>query len=242
MTVTLEWNEIALRLGMTMVAGLVIGFNRSEHGRPAGMRTTVLVCLAASLSMLLANRLMGLRGKVPDSFVNADVMRLPLGILSGMGFIGAGAILRKDNLIVGITTAATLWFVTVLGICFGAGEIALGTVTLVLGWLILSGLTFFERRMHEDLRGVLLLVVGDDGPTNEQLRERIEKSTCRLLSWGVCVEKDKHRRELSAEIQWRAPFGQTRPPEIVEALMTEAGLSKVRWEPQGISSEFYESK
>jgi putative Mg2+ transporter-C (MgtC) family protein len=231
-----------LRLAMTTVAGLVIGLNRSEHGRPAGVRTTLLVCLAASLSMLLANRLMGLRGKVPDSFVNADVMRLPLGILSGMGFIGAGAILRKDNLVVGITTAATLWFVTVLGLCFGAGEIGLGIVSLALAWVTLSGLKYLERRMSQDLRGTLFLVVGDDGPPDEQLRERIEQSACRLLSWGVCVDKEKHRRELTGEIQWRDAFGQTKPPAIVQTLMGEPAVSQIRWQPQGISSEFYESK
>jgi putative Mg2+ transporter-C (MgtC) family protein len=62
-----------------------------------------------------------------------------LGILSGMGFIGAGAIVRTGSLVRGLTTAATLWFVTVLGLCFGGGQLALGLAVLALGVLVLGG-------------------------------------------------------------------------------------------------------
>ena len=65
-------------------------------------------------------------GKPTDSFVTLDLMRLPLGILTGMGFIGAGAILKKGDIVLGVTTATTLWFVTVLGLCFGGGQWILG--------------------------------------------------------------------------------------------------------------------
>jgi putative Mg2+ transporter-C (MgtC) family protein len=110
----------------TLLAGMVVGINRDEKGRAAGTRTNVLVCLAASLSMIQANLLMHSKGKAADSFVVLDLMRLPLGILSGMGFIGAGAILREGDMVLGVTTAATLWIVTVLGLCFGGDQILLG--------------------------------------------------------------------------------------------------------------------
>ncbi len=125
MSITLTWPEIALRLVCTLLAGAVIGLNRSEHGRAAGIRTAILVCLAACLAMLQVNLLLPLAGRPPDSFVMNDLMRLPLGILSGMGFIGAGAIVRRDNFVVGVTTAATMWYLTVLGLCFGGGQIML---------------------------------------------------------------------------------------------------------------------
>ena len=64
-------------------------------------------------------------GKAPDSFVVLDLMRLPLGILTGVGFIGGGILKRGDS-IQGVTTAATLWFVTVIGLCFGGGQNELG--------------------------------------------------------------------------------------------------------------------
>lgn len=126
MSITLTWPEIALRLLCALVAGGLIGLNRSEHGRAAGIRTAMLVCLAACIAMLQVNLLLPLAGRPSDSFVMNDLMRLPLGILSGMGFIGAGAIVRRDNLVVGVTTAATMWLLTVLGLCFGGGQVGLG--------------------------------------------------------------------------------------------------------------------
>jgi len=108
MPVQLEWADIGLRLACTLAAAFAIGLNRGEHGRPAGLRTTMLVSLAASIAMMLSNSLLGTAGRPEKSFVTFDVMRLPLGILTGMGFIGAGAILRRDNMVLGVTTAATL--------------------------------------------------------------------------------------------------------------------------------------
>jgi hypothetical protein len=83
-----------------------------EHGRAAGLRTSILVTMAACVAMLQVNLLLPLAGRPSDSFIMNDLMRLPLGILSGMGFIGAGAIVRRENFVVGVTTAATLWFLT----------------------------------------------------------------------------------------------------------------------------------
>jgi putative Mg2+ transporter-C (MgtC) family protein len=127
MPLTLTWQEIALRLALSIVAGGLIGLDRGEHGRPAGLRTTLLVCLAAAVAMVQANLLLVTIGKTADSFVTLDLMRLPLGILTGMGFIGGGAILRRDSLVLGVTTAATLWFVTVIGLCFGAARFPSGS-------------------------------------------------------------------------------------------------------------------
>ena len=140
MSSVITGQDIALRLTLAIVAGGLIGLNRGEHGLPAGLRTTLLVCLAACLSMIQANILLASAGKPADSFAVMDVMRLPLGILSGMGFIGGGVILKRDNLVLGVTTAATLWFVTALGLCFGGGQIALGTAASVIGIVVLRSL------------------------------------------------------------------------------------------------------
>ncbi len=89
------WADIAVRLALTMLAGAVIGFNRGARGHAAGVRTTILVGLAASVAMIQANILLSASGKTPQSFAVMDLMRLPLGILTGVEFIGGGAILRK---------------------------------------------------------------------------------------------------------------------------------------------------
>ena len=99
-------SDVALRLLLTMVAGAIIGFNREAKGHAAGLRTTMLVGLAASVAMIQANLLLPVAGKTSASFAEMDIMRLPLGILTGVGFIGAGAILKRDDLVTGMTTAA----------------------------------------------------------------------------------------------------------------------------------------
>jgi uncharacterized membrane protein YhiD involved in acid resistance len=105
-----------------VLAGLLIGYNRRERAKAAGLRTMLLVCLAASVSMIQVNLLMPTNGRPSDSYVTLDLMRLPLGILTGVGFIGGGAILRRGDIVIGVTTAATLWFVTVLGLCASAAD------------------------------------------------------------------------------------------------------------------------
>lgn len=115
------------------MAGSIIGFKRGARGHAAGFRTTILVSLAASVAMIQTNILLSMEGKTPGSFAVMDLMRLPLGILTGVGFIGGGAILKKGDLVTGVTTAATLWLVTVIGLCLGGGQLALGAVTTLLG-------------------------------------------------------------------------------------------------------------
>ena len=66
-----------------------------------------------------------------------DLMRLPLGILTGVGFIGAGTILKRGELVTGVTTAATLWIITVIGLCFGGGQLALGSIATILSFIAL---------------------------------------------------------------------------------------------------------
>jgi putative Mg2+ transporter-C (MgtC) family protein len=176
MPLTLTWQEIALRLALSVVAGTLIGLDRGEHGRPAGLRTTLLVCLAAAVAMIQANLLLATTGKTADSFISLDLMRLPLGILTGMGFIGAGAVLRRDGLVFGVTTAATLWFVTVIGLCFGGGQISLGIAGLVLGLIIVSGLRWVDYRMSQNQRARVRLTTDRDKPTQQEIFGTVQKA------------------------------------------------------------------
>jgi putative Mg2+ transporter-C (MgtC) family protein len=150
MTLTLTWADVALRITLTILAAGAIGFDRDIKGHPAGLRTSLLVALAACLAMLQANWLMNSVGKSSDSFVVLDLMRMPLGILTGVGFIGGGAILKRGDSIQGVTTAATLWFVTVIGLCFGGGQIGLGVAAGLLGLVILRALKMLERKLKQE--------------------------------------------------------------------------------------------
>ena len=222
MTTSLSGQEIALRLALTVLAGALIGFNRSEHGRPAGLRTTLLVCLAASLSMIQANLLLPTAGKPSDSFVTLDLMRLPLGILSGMGFIGGGVILKRQNLVLGITTAATLWFVTVLGLCFGGGQIALGSTALVIGLIVLWVLKGVEAWLPRERQATLVVNVRADGPPDDEIRRMILATHCQIIALAMVYDRLENSRELSWELSWVAR-DRLAPAGICESLGAASG-------------------
>lgn len=94
MPLALTWADVGLRIVLTILAAAAMGYDRDLEGHPAGLRTVILVALAVCLAMLQANWLMNSVGKTSNSFVVLDLMRLPLGILTGVGFIGGGAILN----------------------------------------------------------------------------------------------------------------------------------------------------
>ncbi|AEI38129.1 MAG: MgtC/SapB family protein [Zymomonas mobilis subsp. pomaceae] len=157
MSLYLTWYDIALRLALAMICGIVIGFDRGSRGHAAGLRTIMLVSLAAAVAMIQANMMLSVTGKTAGSFINMDIMRLPLGILTGVGFIGGGAILKRGDLITGVTTAATLWIMTVIGLCFGGGQLLLGIVATILGVVTLWLFRWVEVEMPRRHRAILIL-------------------------------------------------------------------------------------
>ncbi|TXI00157.1 MAG: MgtC/SapB family protein [Rhizobium sp.] len=140
-----SWLDIVIRLVMVVAAGALIGINREIGGHAAGLRTTILVGLAACLSMIQANLLLSTLGKTPQSFSSMDVLRFPLGVLTGVGFIGGGAILKRGDLVTGVTTAATLWIMTAVGLCIGGGQLVVGSAGAVIAFVVLSPFKQLDR-------------------------------------------------------------------------------------------------
>lgn len=232
MRLALTWPEIALRLLCALAAGALIGLNRSEHGRAAGLRTSILVCLAACVAMLQVNLLLPLAGRPSDSFVMNDLMRLPLGILSGMGFIGGGAIVRRDNFVVGVTTAATLWFLTVIGLCFGGGQVVLGLVGAALAFFVLTVLKLVEKRTKEDRHAKLRVVSGTGGPDENEIRDILRNDGFRISSAAFASAGPAGESELTCELHWRARADNTAVPESAYGLADRTGVSRVTWTPR----------
>ncbi len=232
MSTNLEWSDISVRLLCTIVAGALIGFNRGEHGRPAGLRTTMLVALAACLSMIQVSFLLPTAGKSPDSFVNIDPMRLPLGILSGMGFIGAGAIVRRDNFVVGVTTAATMWFVTIIGLCFGGGQIALGAVGSAIGMIVLAGLAKVESRMRQERQGTLSIVVDPSGPSENDIRASLAEADLNISSCAFAYDPEAKSAEFNCYLRWKAAADESKVPDAVHVLARRPGVIRIAWTPQ----------
>jgi len=219
--------DLVVRLLCTLIAGAIIGYNRGEHGKAAGLRTTMLVCLAASISMLLVNLLLPLAGRAPDAFVTTDLMRLPLGILTGVGFIGGGAILRRRDIVTGVTTAATLWFVTVVGLCFGAGQIVLGAVATAVGALVLWGFKWFDVRIQAEFRAQLAVTLADTGPGEDTIRRQIVDGA--LAITATAVEIEAQRRRYLYDVSETRTAADTRVPGVVEALARLPGVVAVSW-------------
>jgi putative Mg2+ transporter-C (MgtC) family protein len=225
----ITWTEVAVRLLLTLVAGAIIGTNRGEHRSPAGLRTTILVCLTASASMILGNLLIGTSGRAPNSFVTMDVMRLPLGILTGMGFIGAGAILHQGSMVLGVTTAATLWFTTLMGFCFGAGEHGLGMSLLGLGVFVLWCLEWVEVRWKRPRQATLIVMISREGPSREEITHAAESNGHKLSASAVSYTEEGE--EAHFDVYWRASQQDTELPNYIAELARRSGVKKLHWTP-----------
>jgi len=222
------WEDLALRLLLTLVAGALIGFNREAGGHTAGLRTNVLVALAACISMIQANLLMDSTGKAHDSFVVFDLMRFPLGILSGMGFIGAGAIIRRGELIKGVTTAATLWFVTVVGLCFGGGQIYIGIAGTLIGTGVLWLVKGVDEHLSREQTARLRIVYGGGLPLESILESDplIAPLKRKLLTERRAVDCPS---QALYELRWQASSRSRPNLGFVQRLLDHDGILAVEW-------------
>ena len=209
-----SWTDIIVRLALAMIAGAVLGFNRGAGGHAAGLRTTILITLAATAAMIQCNILLPLDGKQPGSFAVMDLMRLPLGILTGVGFIGGGAILKKGGSITGVTTAATLWFATVIGLCLGGGQLGLGIVSTALGLFTLWAMEWIDLRIPRE-HSARLVVASEPGSPTPSLedvlgaqgyRARIQRQNRALNA------RDEEEIETHFEVIWRQ--AESAPPRL----------------------------
>ncbi|HSV56184.1 MAG TPA: MgtC/SapB family protein [Magnetospirillaceae bacterium] len=161
----MDWNEIlsgtvvstqvaAARLIASLVAGAAIGLEREVRRQPAGLRTHILICLGATLLMLLSIWM-------PQTFAGSrygDPARLAAQVVSGIGFLGAGAFIKIGNNMKGLTTAASIWVAAAMGLTIGAGLWLPATMTLILVLAVLVFLEPVERRFFPSERLKLLQI------------------------------------------------------------------------------------
>lgn len=212
------WGELAARLALTVLAGALLGFDRGTRGHAAGLRTTILVGLAASVAMIEANVLLPVGGKTPSSFGVMDLARFPLGILTGVGFIGGGVIFHRSDVVTGVTTAATMWVITAIGLCFGAGLLALGTVATALAFATLSGLSWIEARIPRERQAIV--VIESDQATLLQMPNPFAALgyNARLLRQSRAANSAQAQVELCYEVTWKQPELSAAPIDFLDAL------------------------
>jgi putative Mg2+ transporter-C (MgtC) family protein len=230
MSMTLGWGQVLLRLGLAMVAGAIIGINRGRHGRAAGLRTTLVVCTAAALAMVLANYII-----IDSNRINAttawriDPMRLPLGVLSGIGFIGAGVILRRKTLIRGVTTAATIWYVTVLGLCFGAGYLLLGIIAAGIACVALFLLPWPESRISQDRYGRVVVVTRPEGISEEELRRKLIAAGLQVTGLAIRHQVSEKLKRICIDVEYQERQMFELPPQLLSDLAHRPGVVAVSW-------------
>lgn len=153
-----DLETIALHLFGAVLAGGIIGIERSYHARPAGFRTHTLVCLASSLLMLVTLYQWKWLPGVPMDTVRTDPTRMAQGIMTGIGFLGAGVIFKEGLSVRGLTTAASIWITAAIGILIGIGFYAPAALATAITVGVLSAFRWVEARLpshsyaHHSLR------------------------------------------------------------------------------------------
>ncbi len=151
-----EYLTILMHLGLAVLAGGLIGLERTYHGRPAGFRTHTLVCTASSLLMLVTVYQWQLLPNAPLETMRVDPTRMAQGIMTGIGFLGAGVIMKEGLTVRGLTTAASIWITAAIGILLGIGFyfpaivatlLTLGTLSLF-RWIEAIMPTLYYARLH----------------------------------------------------------------------------------------------
>jgi putative Mg2+ transporter-C (MgtC) family protein len=153
-----------------------------------------------------------------------DLMRLPLGILTGVGFIGGGAILRRDDIVVGVTTAATLWLVTVIGLCLGGGQLVLGTVATLLGLLALWVLKWAEDKLRRERSSRFMIEVDASGPAETEIRRRLRNNDLSIWQSECVIDAVIGRRQLIFSVHEIRRRADTTTPAVIDELVREPGV------------------
>jgi putative Mg2+ transporter-C (MgtC) family protein len=149
--------DIALRLVTSLVIGGLIGLERSYHGRPAGFRTHSLVCLSTSLLMLVTVYETHWFPSLSEGRISLDPTRMAQGIMTGIGFLGAGTIMKEGLSVRGLTTAASIWITAAIGILVGIGFYVPAVIATVLTLGTLSVFRWIESRIPTQLYAQLLV-------------------------------------------------------------------------------------
>ena len=223
---TLNWDESLLRLALAAVLGGLIGMERELREREAGLRTHLLVALGSALFTIVGAY--GFHAFLDSgaSVVRADPTRIAAQIVTGIGFLGAGAIIRQGLSVRGLTTAATLWVVAAVGLAAGAGYYSAAVITTALVLIALYPLRILAYRLVRRFRtedGRLLVELPAGHPLGS-VTDAIEKSGATIHSIEVSQEGDRRRLELDVALSRDAA-----PASLVALVADVEDVAEVRW-------------
>ncbi|NLW50111.1 MAG: MgtC/SapB family protein [Candidatus Brocadiaceae bacterium] len=217
------------RILLAAVLGGLIGLERERHGRAAGLRTHLLLCIGCTLAMLVSLQMPRLAaGYGSEGLVRADPGRMAAQVLSGIGFLGAGAIITMGRRIRGLTTAATIWVTAAIGLSLGCGYVFGAVVTFLVALFAQRTLAAWERGMVvRDRYARLRLHFGHSGDQIARIRQVLHTRGWELLEYDL----DWKPQGTTYTLELR----RTRPDEaeqvvreLTDALQAEA-LTRIVW-------------
>ncbi|HET7632807.1 MAG TPA: MgtC/SapB family protein [Gemmatimonadaceae bacterium] len=195
---------VLFKLAMAVLLGAGVGLEREIAGKPAGLRTNILICVGAALFMHLSIVVGEIGFSMPDGHPYGDVTRIAAQIVTGVGFIGAGTIMQARGTVVGLTSAATIWVVAAIGSAVGAGYYvsALGGTALVM--IVLGGLGGLERRVRRIRRRLSARIKLVPGTAPEGVCDLLEALGVRVVSRQVF----DHLHDRTLELRLSGPARQ----------------------------------
>ncbi len=162
--------ELLFRMVLALLCGSILGYERERHGISAGLRTNLLVCLGAALMMVISKYFYYKSGEMMGNItLGLDPSRIAAQIVTGVGFLGAGVIIKDKGAIRGLTTAATLWFNAGVGMAIGAGMLIIPIFCTVLGLISLTIFKNLQRKIHRDTYRVVSVTCQEAGNPLETL-------------------------------------------------------------------------
>ncbi|MGC3873598.1 MgtC/SapB family protein [Halomonas sp. GXIMD04776] len=183
---------ILIHLGAAWLAGSLIGLERSYHGRPAGFRTHALVCGASAMLMLISvHQGEWMAGSsLADTAIRTDPTRMAQGIMTGIGFLGAGVIFKEGLTVHGLTTAASIWITSALGILFGIGFLYPAILVTIATLLTLSTFRWVESRLPSEFFADHMLCYAIDAVDDEaKVRRMIAEHRCVIKSMSYSLDE-----------------------------------------------------
>jgi putative Mg2+ transporter-C (MgtC) family protein len=221
----IDWPEVLLRLALAAVLGSVLGLERELREREAGLRTHLLVSVGSALFTLVSAYGFHEFLNSGASVVRADPARIAAQIVTGIGFLGAGAIIRQGLSVRGLTTAATLWVVAAIGMAAGAGYYSAAVFTTAVALVALWPLRYLAYRVVSRFRGEtgLLLVQLPAGKSPGAVIDAVDAADVRIESIEISHEADRRNVELTVELRRQTP------QQVVTQIAEVDGVLEVRW-------------
>jgi len=221
----LEW------IGRIILSGLlsgIIGWEREKHGREAGLRTIVLVGMGTATIMITSLRIYELFEGISDNILRIDPARIAYGVVTGIGFLGAGAIVKDVKRIRGITTAACLWIATSIGLTIGCGFYLIGIGTTIFALITLYTLKKLEHRLPRDTYNKLIIISKIKENILSEIKENILlKEKLEILS--ISIEKNILDDELIFTFSLRHK-GMLNAYDLIEKISTVKDVKNIKWE------------